>query len=96
MADVSNGIDCIVENPCSKMKGMQEKKSIMGVRDRLKNLSFRITVWHHLASQVMLDSDSRDRFFYLPLTPMIDSYILLLIQEGQLSVSGEKNIDRYW
>ena len=43
------------------MKGMQEKESIMGVRGRQKNLSQGIT-------------DPRDGFFYLSLTPLMDSY----------------------
>ena len=44
-----------------------------------KNPSLGITVWHHSASLVMSDSNPRDRFFYLPLTPMIDSYNMRLI-----------------
>ena len=56
------------------MKGMQEKESIMGVRERQKNPSLAITVWHHSASLMMPESDHRDRFFYLSLTLMIDSY----------------------
>ena len=59
-----------------KMKGMQEKESIMGVRGRQNNPSLGNTVWHHSASLVMPDSNPRDGFFCLPLTPMIDSYIL--------------------
>ena len=35
------------------MKGVQEKKSIMGVRGRYKNPSLAITVYHHSASLVM-------------------------------------------
>ena len=31
--------DCIIKTPFSEMKGMQEKESIMGVRDREKNQS---------------------------------------------------------
>ena len=34
----------------------------------------RITVWYHEAGQVMPDSIARDWVFYLPLTPMIDSF----------------------
>ena len=34
MADVSNRSDCIIKNPVSEMKGMQEKESLMGVRGR--------------------------------------------------------------
>ena len=44
------------------MKDVQEKKIPF----------LAITVWHHEASLVMPDSDSRDGFFYLALTPMID------------------------
>ena len=47
----------------------------MDVRGRQKNLSLGITVWHHSTSLMMLDSDPQDGFFYLPLTPMIDSYV---------------------
>ena len=56
------------------MKSVQENESIMGVRDRWKNPSLAITVWHHMTSLVMPDSDPRDGCFYLPLTPMIDPY----------------------
>ena len=45
------------------MKGVQEKESIMAVRDRYKNLSLAITVWHHSASLVMPYNDPRDGFF---------------------------------
>ena len=41
-----------------------------------KNPFLAITVWHHEASHVMPDSDPLDGFFYIPLTPMIDTYIL--------------------
>ena len=51
-----------------------KKISIMGVRDRQKNRSLRITVCHHSASLVMPDSNVWDIFFYLPLTPMTDFY----------------------
>ena len=34
MADVCNRSDCIIKNPRSEMKGMQEKESIMDVRGR--------------------------------------------------------------
>ena len=56
------------------MKGMQEKESIMGVRDRQRSPFLGITVWHHSASLVM--PDNRDGFLNLPHTPMIDSYII--------------------
>ena len=47
-----------------------------------KNPSFAITVWLHSASLVMPDSEPRDGFFYLALTPMIDpNNLLLRIQE---------------
>ena len=72
VADDSNQSDCIIKNPHSEM---QEKESIMGVRDRQKNLSHGITVWYHSASLMMPDSDPRDGFLYLHLIPMIDSYI---------------------
>ena len=71
MADVSNKSDCIIKNPHSEMKGLQEKESIMGVRDRYINPSLEIAVWHHSASLVMPDSDYWNGFFYLSLTPMI-------------------------
>ena len=57
------------------MKGTQEKESIMGVRERQKNPSLGITVWHHSASLVMPDSNPRDGFFCLPLTHIKDSDI---------------------
>ena len=71
MEDVSNRSDCIIKNLLSEIKGVQEKEFIMGVWGRQKNLSLMIRVWHHLASLMMLDSNPRDWFFYLPLTPMI-------------------------
>ena len=61
------------------MKCTQEKESIMSVRGRQINLSFGITVWPHLASLMLPDSDLRDKFFYLLLTSMIDSYIIAWI-----------------
>ena len=56
----------------------KEKESIMGVRGRWKKPSFEITVWHHSASLEMPYSDPWDRFFCLPLTPMIDPYIFCI------------------
>ena len=76
MADVCNRSDCIIRNPRLEMKGMQEKEVIMGVPGREKNPSLGITVWHHSASLVMPNSDPRNGIFHLPLTPMIDPYIL--------------------
>ena len=76
MADVSNQSDCIIKDLRSEMKGVQEKESVTGVRARQKNPSLVITVWYHLASLVMPDSEPWDRFFYLHLTPMIDPYNL--------------------
>ena len=35
------------------------------------------SVWHHSACLVMPDSNSQDRFFYLPVTPMIGSCSIL-------------------
>ena len=61
----------------SEMKGVQGKESTMGVRGKQKNPSLAVTVWHHSASLVMPDSDARNGFFYIPLTPMIDSYATL-------------------
>ena len=59
------------------MKGVQKKKkSLMGGRGRQKNLFIVIIVWHHSANLVMPDIDPQDGFFYLPLPPMIDLYIL--------------------
>ena len=52
---------------------MQEKVSIMDARGRQKSPSLAITVWHHSASLVMPDSDTRDGFFYKPLITMIAS-----------------------
>ena len=60
------------------MKGMQVKECIIGVRGRKKYPSLGITVWHNSASLVIPDSDPRDGFFYLPLIPTIDSYILIV------------------
>ena len=45
MADVSYRSDCIIKNPCSEMKGMQEKESIIGMRGRQKILSLGIATW---------------------------------------------------
>ena len=39
-------------------------------------MSLGITVSHHLASQVMPNSDPRDRYFYPTITLIIDSYSL--------------------
>ena len=75
IVDVCNRSDCIIKIPHSEMKGMQEKESIMGVRDREKNLSLWITVWHHLASLVMPNNDLCDEIFSLPLIPTIHSYV---------------------
>ena len=66
------------------MKGVQEKKSIMGVRCRQKNMSLAITVLHHSANLVMPDSDPRDGFFYLPLTPMKILIIYMNTERGPL------------
>ena len=63
----------------SMRKGMQEKESIMVVRCRLKILSLGITVRHHSAKLMVHNSDPWDRFFYLYLTTMIDSYITQLL-----------------
>ena len=65
-------VTALLKNLRSEMKGVQEKVSIMGVRGRLKNLSLVVTVWHQADDA----SDPRDGLFYLPLTPMIDPYIL--------------------
>ena len=56
------------------MKGVQEKYSIMGERGRQKNPSLTITVLHHSASLGLPNSDPRDGFFYLPLSPMIGPF----------------------
>ena len=47
---------------------------------RQKTLSLAITVWHHSASLMMPDCESRDGLFYLPLTPMTDSGITRLAE----------------
>ena len=57
------------------MKRVQDKEPIMCVRGRQNIPSLAIIVWHHSASLLMPDSDPRDGFFYLPLTPMLDPYI---------------------
>ena len=69
-------VTALLKNLGSELKGDQEKESVMGVRGKQKNPSLVITVWHHSASLVMPDSEPRDGFFYLPLTPMIDPYNL--------------------
>ena len=38
MVDVSNRSDCIIKNPRSEMKRMQEKESILNMRGRQKIL----------------------------------------------------------
>ena len=73
------------KNLRSEMKRVQEKESIMGVRGRQKTLSIVITVWHHLASLVMPDSDPPYGFFYLPLTPVIVPYGLLWANQTVLT-----------
>ena len=83
MADVCNQSDCIVKKPLSEMEGMQEKESIMGVRDRQKNLSLGILVWRHLASLLMPGSNPLDGFFYRTLTPMVDTCNLELDDADQ-------------
>ena len=72
MADVSNQSDHFKK----KKKKKKKKKSLMGGRGRQKNLFIAIIVWHHSANLVMPDIDPQDGFFYLPLPPMIDLYIL--------------------
>ena len=72
----TNEVTALLKHLRSEMKGMQEKESVMGVRGRYKNPSLASTVWYHSASLVMPDSDPWDILFYLPLTPMIDPYIL--------------------
>ena len=78
------------------MKGVQEKVSIMGVRGRYKTPSLAITVWHHSASLVMPDSDHRDGFFYLdlPLTRMIDPYIIIIHHPGKPDI-GISEVARF-
>ena len=56
------------------MKGVQEKEPVIGERDRQKNPSLANTVWLSSASLVMSDSDPRDGFVYLLLTPVMDSF----------------------
>ena len=68
-------VTVLSKNVHSEMKGVQEKESIMSVRGRQINPCLTITIWHHWASRVMPDSDPRDGFFYLLLTPMIDPCI---------------------
>ena len=55
---------------------MQEKESIMVVRCELKILSLRITVRHHSASLVMLDSYRCDGIFNLHITTIRNYYNL--------------------
>ena len=59
-------VTALLKNLRPEMKGAQEKESIMGMSGRQKNPSLKP------------DSDPRDGFFYLPLTPMIDRYSLSL------------------
>ena len=59
------------------LNGEQEKETINRVRLGEKNPSLAIIDCHHSASLVMPIGDSRDRFFYLTLTLMIDSYIII-------------------
>ena len=75
MADISNRNDYIIKNIYVQKRKVCKKRKLSWVWgvDR-KNPSLAITVWHHEASLVMPDSDPRDGFFYLPLTPMIDPY----------------------
>ena len=56
---------------------MQEKESSMGVRYGSDKSVPWVTVWHHSASLVMLNSVPWDRFVYSYLTLMIDSYSIL-------------------
>ena len=71
MVNVSNRSDCIIKNPCSEMKG--KKKNLLRVRGVDRKIHLSESQWHHSASLKMPDSDPRDRFFYLSLTPMIES-----------------------
>ena len=96
MTDVCNRSDCIIKNPLSEMKGWQENESITGVRDRQKNPYLRITVWHHSASLMMPDSNPRDRFFYLSLTPMIDSYNISKILSDEILSSILSRLDFFF
>ena len=61
---------------------MQEKESIMVVQCELTFPSLRITVQHHSASFVMLNSYPRDGIFKLHLTTIKDSYSVLLDQDS--------------
>ena len=63
------------------MKGVQKKKN---KKKRIYHgcegyIEKSVPRDHSLASLVMSDSNPRDGSFYLPLTPMIDSYIPIFL-----------------
>ena len=66
---------------------MQEKESIMVVRCELKIPSLRITVRHHSASLVMLNSYPHDRIFNQHLTIIKISYTLFDIGKNIFGLS---------
>ena len=67
------------------MKGMQEKESIMGVRDKQKNPSLGIKVWHHSASLVMPGSNPRHGFYFLSTPNTHDSYIIIYLRKNTIA-----------
>ena len=71
------GIVCIIKNPLLEMKGMQKKKNLSWVwrTDRKIRQSGSQSDITRKASWCQIVNLGTD-FFYLPLTPMIDSYIL--------------------
>ena len=68
---------------CIISKGIQEKKSIMGVRGRVKNPFLGITVRHQSASIVVPNSYPRNGFFSVHLALMKDSYNLIYGEKGK-------------
>ena len=60
----------------SYLNGKHEKKLIIHVRMKKKNLSFAVNVCHHSVSFMMSNGDTQDGFFYPILTLMTDFHNL--------------------
>ena len=52
-------------------------------------MSLGITICHHSTSLVMPNGNPPDRFFYPPLTLMIDSYILSIADACQVMTNDD-------
>ena len=61
----------------AELNGEPKKESVICIRADRKNLSLEIIICHQLVSLMMPKNDLWDRFFYLPLTLLIDSYNMM-------------------